>query len=246
MTVKGVSVARVRFEYLSESDKQFFHEQVVRVLEEVGVAYNTPTLTSLLAEAGATVDAERMTARIPWDLVERCLAQLPKQILLAGRDPAYDRRVGDGGMVYTSDGAATYMLDDVSGERHEGTRDDLRRMIALFDAIPEIDFVWATITPGDVDPRAGNLRDRARRLHVRPQAPAGRGPGPRPGAGLHRDAGGDRRGAPARAAHLLGDQLHDRSPAARPRDDRGARPHGEGRACPSSSCRCRRWARRGR
>ena len=150
-------MARVRFEYLSESDKQFFHEQVVRVLEEVGVAYNTPTLTSPLAEAGATVDAERMTARIPWDLVERCLAQLPKQILLAGRDPAYDCRVGDGGMVYTSDGAATYMLDDVSGERHEGTRDDLRRMIALFDAIPEIDFVWATITPGDVDPRAGNL-----------------------------------------------------------------------------------------
>ena len=70
---RGGRVARVRFEYLSESDKQFFHEQVVRVLEEVGVAYNTPTLTSLLAEAGATVDAERMTARIPWDLVERCL-----------------------------------------------------------------------------------------------------------------------------------------------------------------------------
>jgi trimethylamine--corrinoid protein Co-methyltransferase len=147
----------VRFEYLSESDKQFFHEQVVRVLGEVGVAYNTPTLTALLQEAGAVVDADALTAKLPWELVERCLAQVPKQIFLAGRDPAYDRHVGAGEMVYTSDGAATYMLDDVTGERHEGTIDDLRRMIALYDAIAEIDFVWATITPGNVDPRAGNL-----------------------------------------------------------------------------------------
>ncbi len=150
-------MTRVSFEYLSDRDKQYFHRQVVRILEEVGIAYNTPTLTALLAEAGAQVDAEELTAKLPWALVERCLAQVPGQILLAGRDPAYDRVVGAGEMLYTSDGAATYMLDDVTGERHEGTRDDLRRMISLYDAIPEIDFVWATITPGDVDPRAGNL-----------------------------------------------------------------------------------------
>jgi trimethylamine:corrinoid methyltransferase-like protein len=150
-------VARVRFEYLSESDKQFVHEQVVRVLEEVGVAYNTPTLTESLRDAGATVDAERLTAKLPWPLVERCLKQVPKEFRLAGRDPAYDRIVGDGSMLYTSDGAATYMLDDMTGERHEGTLADLRRMMTLYDAIPELDFVWATITPGDVDPRAGNL-----------------------------------------------------------------------------------------
>ena len=52
-------MARPRLEYLSEADKQFVHEQTVRLLEEVGVAYNTPTLTGLLSEAGATVDAEQ-------------------------------------------------------------------------------------------------------------------------------------------------------------------------------------------
>jgi len=150
-------VTRVRLEYLSQSDKEFFHEQVVRVLAEVGVAYNTPTLTDLLTEAGAQVDAGKLTAKLPWELVERCLKQVPGQIRLAGRDPAYDRVVGAGEMLCTSDGAATYMLDDLTGERHEGTRDDLRRMITLYDALPEIDFVWATITPADVDPRAGNL-----------------------------------------------------------------------------------------
>jgi len=31
--------------------------------------------------------------------------------------------VGADGMLYTSDGAATYMLDDLTGKRHEGTQD---------------------------------------------------------------------------------------------------------------------------
>ncbi len=150
-------MTRPRLQYLSGADRQFVHEQTVRVLEEVGIAYNTPTLTELLADAGAIVDAERLTARLPWDLVQRCLDGVPDTILLAGRDPAYDCTVGADGMLYTSDGAATYMLDDLTGERHEGTQADLATMMRLYDAVPEIDFTWATITPGDVDPRAGNL-----------------------------------------------------------------------------------------
>jgi len=150
-------VARPRLQYLSDADKQFVHEQTLRVLAEVGVAYNTPTLTGLLADAGANVDAANLTAKLPWELIERCLKTVPRDILLAGRDPAHDCRVSDDGMIYTSDGAATYMLDDLTGERHEGTVADLAQLTCLYDAVPEIDFMWATITPGDVDSRVGNL-----------------------------------------------------------------------------------------
>lgn len=150
-------MTRPRACYLSDADRGFVHEQTLRILSEVGVAYNTPTLTEPLHEAGAGVDPERLTCTLSWELIERCLARLPRQVLLAGRDPAYDRTVGAGRMLYTSDGAATYMLDDITGERHEGTQADLAQMMRLYDAVPEIDFTWATITPGDVDVRAGNL-----------------------------------------------------------------------------------------
>ena len=150
-------MARPRLKYLTHRDKEFIHEQTLRVLAEVGVCYGTPTLTGLLAEAGAAVDAEALTARLPWELIERCLKTVPRDIHLAGRDPAYDCWISDGGMLYTSDGAATYMLDDLTGERHEGTSADLATMMRLYDAVPEIDFTWATITPGDVDARVGNL-----------------------------------------------------------------------------------------
>ena len=150
-------MARARLVYLTDADKEFIHEQTVRVLAEVGVCYGKPTLSDLLGDAGATVDAEALTAKLPWELIERCLAMLPRDIFLAGRDPAYDCRIDGGWMLYTSDGAATYMLDDLTGERHEGTTADLAAMMRLYDAVPEIDFTWATITAGDVDARAGNL-----------------------------------------------------------------------------------------
>ena len=57
----------------------FVHEQTVRVLEEVGVGYNTPAALDLLEEAGAVVDRARLSARLPWDLVERCLATCPRR-----------------------------------------------------------------------------------------------------------------------------------------------------------------------
>jgi len=140
-------VARPRLSYLTDADKEFVHEQTLRVLAEVGVCYGTPTLTGPLADAGAIVDAESLTAKLPWELIERCLKMLPHDIHLAGRDPSYDCWINGEGMLYTSDGAATYMLDDLTGERHEGTSADLAMMMRLYDAVPEIDFTWATITP---------------------------------------------------------------------------------------------------
>ena len=150
-------MARARLQYLSDADRQFIHEQTLRVLERGRRRLQHAHPDDLLIEAGATVDDEKLRAKLPWELIERCLRQVPRNVLLAGREPAYDCRVGDGGILYTSDGAATYLLDDLSGERHEGTEADLAAMMCLYDAVPEIDFTWATITPGDIDPRVGNL-----------------------------------------------------------------------------------------
>ena len=58
-------MAKARLQYLTDTDRQFIHEQTLRVLSEVGVAYNTPTLTNLLIDAGATVDPETLTAGCP-------------------------------------------------------------------------------------------------------------------------------------------------------------------------------------
>jgi trimethylamine--corrinoid protein Co-methyltransferase len=131
----------------------------MRVLEEIGIAFNTPVAIDLLEAAGAPVDRDNLTAKLPWELVERCLATVPQRILLAGRDPKHDRYLDDDEpIVFSTDGTATYMYDDVTGERWEGTEDDLRRVIRLFEGLENVDMNWCSICPRDVDPVTSGLR----------------------------------------------------------------------------------------
>jgi trimethylamine--corrinoid protein Co-methyltransferase len=127
------------------------------VLEEVGVAVPVPEALALLKAAGADVDESTGRARIPRQLVARCIETAPKQVLLAARDPENDVLVGDGRLTFCTDGAATYVLDDVTGERHDGSADDQRMFNRLFDALPNIDYIWTTVSARDLDPVAADL-----------------------------------------------------------------------------------------
>ena len=152
-------MARAKIQYLSEDDQSFVHEQTVRVLEEVGIAFNSEKAIDLLAEAGAPVDRAALTAKLPWELVERCLATAPRRMLLAGRDPHHDRYLDDGEpIVFCTDGTGTYMHDDLTGERWEGTEKDLREVMRLFEGLDEIDMNWCSICPRDIDPATSGLR----------------------------------------------------------------------------------------
>jgi trimethylamine--corrinoid protein Co-methyltransferase len=150
-------VTRPRLQVLSAAERTTLHEQTLAVLADVGVVFNTPEALDLLEEAGAAVDRERLAARIPGELVDRCLARTPAKVLLAARDPAHDVWLGDGSLTFSTDGTATYVLDDETGERHEGTADDLRTIMRLFDALPNVDYCWPTISARDLDPVTANL-----------------------------------------------------------------------------------------
>jgi trimethylamine---corrinoid protein Co-methyltransferase len=150
-------MSRLHATLLSEVERDTLHEQTLAVLEEVGVAYNTAMAMDLLEGTGAVLDRDRLSARLPRELVDRCLATAPAKVLLAARDSAHDVWLGDGGLNVTTDGTATYMLDDETGERHEGSADDLRTIMRLFDALPDADYVWPTLSARDLDPLTANL-----------------------------------------------------------------------------------------
>jgi trimethylamine--corrinoid protein Co-methyltransferase len=154
-------MATARVTYLTQGEKEAIDEQVMDVLEHVGVAYNTPAVMDLLAEAGASVDRKRLRARLPRDLVRECLAHAPRRVLLAGRDPARDVWLGDGRLVATSDGSATYVLDERTGQRREGTRADLHRYMRLLDSLDEIDVLWSTVSARHLDPATAILEIQA-------------------------------------------------------------------------------------
>jgi trimethylamine--corrinoid protein Co-methyltransferase len=105
----------------------------------------------VLEEAGARIDRERLSARLTWEIIEPALKTVPRTVLLAGRDPADDRLLGGDELVATSDGMTTYMLDDRTGRRRQGTAADLADVTRLCDALDEIDVLWPSPQAGDVD-----------------------------------------------------------------------------------------------
>ena len=154
-------MARLQASLLSAAERDTLHEQTLTVLEEVGVAYNTPMAMDLLEGTGAVLDRDRLTARLPRELVMRCLETTPRKLLLAARDPAHDVWLGDGSLSFTTDGTVTYVLDDESGERHEASAADLRALMPLFDALPNADYVWPIVSARDLDPLTANLEIEA-------------------------------------------------------------------------------------
>ena len=147
--------------------------------------------------------------------------------------------LGDGSLSFTTDGTATYMLDDETGERHEGSADDLRTIMRLFDALPDADYVWPTLSARDLDPLTANLEIEAISFrscakHVQDEVR-----GPEFVAAAARDDRRRGRRAGRRAAGLLDDQLHRR--AARPRrpDDRSEHRPGPRRRADRHHAACR-------
>jgi trimethylamine---corrinoid protein Co-methyltransferase len=151
-------MAQARLQFLSDDDKQSIHEQTMRVLATTGVAYGSQAVIDLLAAAGAQVDRGRLTARLTDDLVAAALAETRAEVLLAARDPSRDVIVGGGhALSVCSDGTATYLLDDATGERLPGSAARLRSVMRLLDALPECDYVWPSLSARDLDPATANL-----------------------------------------------------------------------------------------
>lgn len=137
---------------LTAAEKEALHQRVLHVLEHVGIGLGSTVALELLAEAGATVDREQRAARLPPDLVESCLTRAPRRVRLAGRDPSRDVIVGPGSrLACCTDGMTTLVLDDVTGETRDATREDLAYYYGLYDALEELDFIWTSLTVSEGD-----------------------------------------------------------------------------------------------
>ena len=117
------------------------HDASLRVLADVGVTFPDAGAQALLAEAGASVDADTGRVRIPPRLVEEALAAAPRDVLLAGRGAEHDVRCDGGDVHLTLDGTGAYTLDHRTGERRPSTMQDLADATLVADAAEEVGVV---------------------------------------------------------------------------------------------------------
>lgn len=135
---------------LAQHDIQRIHEHSLDLLERVGIDYKTPKALQILEELGCPVDYERNWARLPCDVVEWALAQAPRIVRLEARDPGRDVILNGRASHHTTDSQGTEAIDLESGQRHDSTAEDLRRVCLFADALDMIDIVNVTVSASDV------------------------------------------------------------------------------------------------
>jgi trimethylamine--corrinoid protein Co-methyltransferase len=168
--------------FLDEGERDQVHHASLRILAETGVRFHGERALPLLADAGAEVDLEARTARIPRALVEAALATAPRSFVLGARNPAHDFPLPSPVTRYAIDGTAAFVIDFETGERRYSTRRDLEQGLRVFGAADMGVMAWPPVAASDTPAASRALhefvtmirsssRHGQHELHTREQAP---------------------------------------------------------------------------
>jgi len=139
---------------LSDEQVREIHIASLTILEDIGIDLREHEALDLLVSRGAT-EGSSGRLRIPQRLVQGALSTVPRHIPLYTRTgeltlPLY------AGRIYFGTGSDTiYTRDIETGERRNPTRQDIRRIATLVDALPNLSFVMSMGTVWDA-PSADN------------------------------------------------------------------------------------------
>jgi trimethylamine--corrinoid protein Co-methyltransferase len=144
---------------LTTEQVQRVHAGALEILERTGVSTTSDRLLELMADNGQQVDFKARRIRLSPDFVESKRALAPRTFTLAGRTPDRDLVI-DGTRGYLSpDGCAPQILDMDTGERRSSTKADLGQLARIADALPEIGFMWRSVSAGDQKAEARSLHE---------------------------------------------------------------------------------------
>ena len=134
---------------LSEAEQEKAHNVSLRILAEVGVRYYGNKALPLLAHHGAKVDFDTRIAYIPKELVEHCLAVVPKNLVLSARNPLFNHALPASESRFCIDGTAAFVSDFISGKRRYGIRKDIEDSLRVFQELDLGVMAWAPTCASD-------------------------------------------------------------------------------------------------
>ncbi len=131
----------MRIEILSSEEMLHIHEASLAILEVTGIRIDHKETLEKLADAGAKVEIEKNIARFPADLVERSVAEVPRKIFLAGRDPEYDHEIScDSDFIVRCGSGDTLVPVEKGGSFRAATMMDQKESGIVSDGLDAIDF----------------------------------------------------------------------------------------------------------
>lgn len=143
MTTASMSV-------LSKADMEKVHGAALWVLSEVGVRIESGAVLGMLEKAGVKVDPVRRLAFLDERTVKDALDSAPRSIRICSRRGVDFELPKEGVHLMSTDGQPPAVYDALTGDKRASTLQDLVDLVALADALPEVDFVWPPVVATDM------------------------------------------------------------------------------------------------
>ena len=125
------------------------HTHALEILQRVGITTSNEPLLKMMAEHGQSVDFDQRRIRFDPSFVTDRVALAERRYTLCGRSPQ-DDLVLDAQQAYLStDGCPAEIIDLESGSRRYGRKDDLAEIARVADALPQIGFLWQSVSASD-------------------------------------------------------------------------------------------------
>lgn len=144
-----------QFRKLSHDQVERLHHASLEILDATGVCLWEEESLNLLRKAGVKVTEENRV-RIPPGLVEWALSIAPKRVVLCDR---HGRRVMplERNNVFFGPGSdCPYVLDHRTGQRRQGTLQDIVETIRVCDALPNMDFLMSICVAADIEQKTSD------------------------------------------------------------------------------------------
>jgi trimethylamine--corrinoid protein Co-methyltransferase len=132
----------------SQAIAELVHIKSVEILKEIGFCVPDEDTLRRLDKAGFPVDTKSQMVRITEDLLETGLHSLPKEVVLHNREGEVLSRFGNDAC-FMGAGTPVNVFDLHSGEHRLATRNDVRQLVTIQDALTQVDIVRPTVTATD-------------------------------------------------------------------------------------------------
>jgi trimethylamine--corrinoid protein Co-methyltransferase len=141
-----------RFEVLSQPEVDRIHAASIEILAEVGIKVSYKMARDVYREAGASVDDQTESVKIPETLVDYAIQQAPKEFKLYGSDLEFQLQIGgdQSTPVFAGLGTPTRVIDLESGEVRTATKQDMLEHIILINACQNIHNSQMDVWPDDI------------------------------------------------------------------------------------------------
>jgi trimethylamine--corrinoid protein Co-methyltransferase len=146
----GRAQPKLQWSVLSDGDLERIDDAVLTTLERVGVAFPSPRALRILEGGGCRVDEATGVVRLPRQMVREALSWAPRDVVLAGRDPAHDLPLDLRHSYLSNDASGVEVVDAHLGCNRPSTLADVADSARVVDALPAVAYYWGpAVAAGD-------------------------------------------------------------------------------------------------